>query len=177
RGKQNRFKREYSNSRCSEYVPDIVQTIERQQIREVLQMTHLPYNIIAADLETDPFDVDLVPKPFLSGYFDGNNIQKWWNEKYCVDLMIDYMNANLDPSDVFLHNGGKFDMHYMIHRMHGKPDIINARVVRVSIGPHTFRDSYAILPASLKTFGGKLDIAYWKMHRDYRDQYKKEIEE
>lgn len=136
----------------------------------------LPYKIIAADLETDKFQHGVWIKPFLGGFYDGNKIYRWWNPN-CMDLMFDFLTAEYDPSLIYIHNGGKFDLHFGLHRLDGIPHIIDARIVEVKMAQHTIRDSYSILPVALAKFGGKKSIAYWKMDAPYRDDpaIKKEI--
>jgi DNA polymerase type B, organellar and viral len=145
------------------------------------------YNIIAADLETDPFQYDRWPQPFAAGFYDGSGFYSYWGDD-CVEKFLN-MIATWPASIVYLHNGGKFDLHFLLPYIQGPAKIINSRIVEVKIGPHIWRDSYSILPASLRTFNvkkkvggktvseGKKEIDYRKMERDVRHKHKKEIME
>jgi hypothetical protein len=79
-----------------------------------------------------------------------------------------------------MHNGGKFDIFYMLHKIDTSKDmlIIKDRIVQCWVatygGHHRLRDSYKILPFSLSTYK-KDEIDYHKLESNVRENYKDEI--
>lgn len=129
--------------------------------------------ITTLDFETDPFAYGVRVKPFLAGYYDGENFQSWWNEK-CVTQFLSFMDGQ-QASYVYAHNGGKFDFLLgLLEHAQGPVCIINGRIVECTIGRHIYRDSYSILPIPLKAYD-KDDIDYNKLHRHRRENHREEI--
>lgn len=134
----------------------------------------LSYRIAAADCETDPFQHGREIKPFCCGIWDGETYLQFWGAD-CFQQMIDAI-AHWPKTIIYFHNGGKFDFHFILDHLQGSTRIIDGRIVKSHIGRHEYRDSLAILPAALETFGGKEQIDYeLTMHRDRREQYRAEI--
>jgi len=102
------------------------------------------------DMETDPFQYGRVPKPFVVGMFDGSGFVHFWGPD-CVDRFCAYLEV-LPPTVLYAHNGGRFDFLYLLDRLRGQARIINGRIVSASLGHHTLRDSFAIVPVGLATF-------------------------
>lgn len=136
------------------------------------------------DAETDPFQHDRQPWPFLWGYFDGERFAHWWGRGR-EDELVRYLCALPKETIVYAHNGGKFDFHYLTPWL--DPDqelfVINGRIVRAYLknGPQ-LRDSFALIPESLgsATRGAKIEkrkitIAHLESHR--RDAHRREIVE
>jgi DNA polymerase elongation subunit (family B) len=90
---------------------------------------------------------------------------------------------HLKPGLIYMHNGGRFDIYYLIDEILNRPmKIINGRIAKAQMlcdkGIHELRDSYSIIPIALKNVGGdtqKLDIEYSKLERPVRDHHKEEI--
>lgn len=160
----------------------------------------MDYRFAALDFETDPWHYGRLPLPFYVGVYDGDFYWECWgadlvpqkfNPLWAFDSerLLEYrravakatVSAFLDFTKYwertifYAHNGGKFDYHFMIEHFTGAMKIINARIVKARIGRHEFRDSYAILPVPLATFGGKSEIEYEKMEIAVRDKHRAEI--
>jgi hypothetical protein len=125
------------------------------------------------DLETNPFKAGRKLVPFLAGWYDGKIIRKFWGEdclKRCWKSMRHY------PGYIYLHNGGKFDLHFFLRVIpvadiipDGNPPI-HGRIATLKIlnGP-TFIDSYLILPVPLAAHG-KEEIDYRIFEEDLREK-------
>ena len=125
------------------------------------------------DLETDPFQHGRLPKPFLSGFDNGESVVEFWGPD-CILQLVAYLATLEQPHIIYAHNGGKFDFFYFFDYIENPIRIINGRIVEATIGKHIFRDSYAILPVPLKTHGKK-EIEYWKFEKEHREKHKAEI--
>jgi hypothetical protein len=76
---------------------------------------------------------------------------------------------------VFAHNGGKFDIWYLLpYLTPGTVKIIHGRIVSAMLGIHELRDSFAIMPFALDKYN-KVKIDYEKFRSKVREQYKDEI--
>ena len=66
--------------------------------------------VATADCETDPFKKGRIPRPFVWGFYDGDEYREFWG-----DTQDDFAEF-LGQQDVicYMHNGGKFDFHYLI---------------------------------------------------------------
>ena len=129
--------------------------------------------IATVDCETDPFLYNRFPKPFTWGFYDGEKYIDFWGDD-ATDKMIEHIEKF--NGIVYAHNGGKFDFHYLITKAaeKGKIKIINGRIAEYRLGKARLRDSWLILPVSLKQMQ-KDDIEYWKMEKEHRQKYKYEI--
>ena len=138
-----------------------------------------------ADSETDPFEYDEIPKPFIWGIFNGEIENGFYREflgtgpafectRTDLNVMVDW----LSEQDVILyaHNGGKFDWHFLAHRFEADSEllIINGRLARFKIGKCEFRDSFSLMPVSLDQYN-KMKFDYTKMHREHRADHLPEI--
>lgn len=149
--------------------------------------------VYTMDFETDPFEHGNRVYPFACGLFDGRNFTSVWHNPQvpastrkrndhreimslykCGDKMVTILN-NLPPSIVYMHNGGRFDIFYLMKYLDAEMRIINGRIVQCRLGRHEIRDSFAILPMGLGKMGGKKDIDISKLHRDVREQHRVEI--
>ncbi len=137
--------------------------------------------IYTLDSETDPFVHGRKPLPFAWGLFTGTYFDFTWGDN-CTEEMLAKL-YELPPGIIYMHNGGRFDIYFMIEKILNKPmKIINGRITKALIdclnGQHEIRDSYAIMPQALGSVDseeGKLDIDYKLMERETRDEYKDEI--
>jgi len=129
--------------------------------------------IWVADSETDPFNLGIIPKPFIWGVYNGYG-SGFYIEFTSTDDFVDYV-AKRDII-LYAHNGGKFDWHFISHRFVAGSDllIINGRLSRFQIGRCEFRDSFNLMPVSLDQYQ-KEKIDYTKMHYLYREQHMPEI--
>lgn len=127
----------------------------------------------AGDCETDPFLYDRVPKPFLWGLYTGISYHQFETPEQFVEFVRD------QDVIVYFHNGGKFDMFFLLQYINLEEElkVINGRLVSAKIGKCELRDSWNILPVPLKTFGQKLEIEYWKLEAEHRATHMKEISE
>jgi hypothetical protein len=106
-------------------------------------------NIAVIDSETDPFKRGRIPKPFIFGFFNGEDYTEYTN--------LDYLIEDLQDQEliVYAHNGGKFDYHFMLKYLQPYDEdifIINGRLARFKIGICEFRDSINILPVALAQY-------------------------
>lgn len=137
--------------------------------------------LLTLDCETDPFLAGRIPTPFAWGLYDGETFEYTWGKDCTADMMTVLYNTK--PSIIYIHNGGKFDVYFMMDYLINEPmRIINGRIVKAKLkcagGFHEIRDSYAILPIALKrvdTVGGKLEIEYALMEAGEREKHRKEI--
>ncbi len=126
--------------------------------------------IWVADSETDPFEFDIIPKPFIWGVYNGKDYYEFTD----TDKFVDFVSGK----DIILyaHNGGKFDWHFISHRF--EPDspllIIAGRIVRFTIGQCEFRDSMNIYAKPLSAFAKEI-FDYNKMHESVRAEHMEEI--
>lgn len=128
-----------------------------------------------ADIETDPFAHGRHPRPFCAGFFDGKAYTSFWG-KDCIAKLADVI--RLYDGDVYFHNGGKFDVHYLLeHISLDKPVTflkINGRIAKLPFGKATILDSFLLLPIALRRLE-KIDIDYDKMESGVRETHKAEI--
>jgi hypothetical protein len=137
--------------------------------------------IYTLDSETDPFQHGRKPMPFCWGLWDGETFHVTWGDN-CTAEMIEHLRT-LKPGIIYMHNGGRFDIYYLMTEILNLPmKIINGRITKATMicnrGKHEIRDSYSIIPVPLKNTvkeDGKLDIEYSKLEKDVRDEHRIEI--
>ncbi len=130
------------------------------------------------DAETDPFLYGRVPKPFCWGFYDGERYVYFWGSTRddCTKALLHFLEDQEHEYTIYAHNGGKFDFMFFVEKLQGKIRIVNGRILEASLGKHTLRDSYAILPIPLAKLGaGKETIDYRLMEVGLREQFKEEI--
>lgn len=169
-------------------------TVKRRPIQEPLPEPEeydappLTKVLCTVDIETDPFEVDLHPRPFAIGFADDDGgYVEWWGED-CVERYFEHLttyNRQLiergTEAVVYAHNGGKFDFHYFMDYLDtdSRPFLIDKRMVKMSFAGVEHRDSYSLLPLPLKKLKSrkwqKLDIDIAKLGRLFREQHKEEI--
>lgn len=133
--------------------------------------------IYTLDIETDPFEHGKFPKPFVVGFYDGERFVYRWGRK-CIEEMYEHV-IQQKPGIIYVHNGGKFDVFYLLDWLERGLHIINGRIVKANIPtwtkrPHEFRDSFAIMPFALAKYK-KDEIDYTHLRKDLRDKYREEI--
>jgi hypothetical protein len=136
------------------------------------------------DLETDPFLKGRLPVAFAGCFFDGKISSIFWGGDCCqktVDAAIEF-SMKCEGLLVFAHNGGKFDFHFLlaaILKRFSADDLeimaIGSRIVKIKCPTLEFRDSYALIPKPLKSFGNKKEIDITKLESVCREQNKEEI--
>lgn len=125
--------------------------------------------ITACDCETDPFLHGRNPLPFIWGFYDGKDFETFDTTEAFVE------HVRHKKIIIYAHNGGKFDFIYLLPFVgETKAQIINGRIVSMSLGEAELVDSYAAVPESLKKIK-KLDIEYWKLEKENRDKFRAEI--
>lgn len=143
--------------------------------------TGIPY--ATADLETDPFKkggrypLGRLPEAFCAGFFDGKLSEIFEGEKNeCCRMLVD--RAIQFRGIIYLHNGGKFDLHFLLTFLLEKfacedikPTCIGPRMVAVKTPACEFRDSFSLIPKRLKDISRaeKKEIAIWKLEKDAAD--------
>lgn len=137
--------------------------------------------IYTLDCETDPFRYAKVVMPFVWGFYDGTEFRHWWGPD-CTAKMLEYL-ASIPPGIIYMHNGGKFDIYFLIETVLGyRPAfIVNRRIVRAYMRPeygrHELRDSYAIMPFAFAETGEKKSIDYDWFEPELREAYRDRIVE
>lgn len=120
--------------------------------------------IAVVDAETDPFKYGRVPEPFVWGFFDGL--------RFLTFDTAQEMMAFLEGERfiIYAHNGGRFDWHYLKDFIPRPSEImlINGRIAKFTVGECEFRDSFNMIPVSLKVFD-KDKINYELMEKEKRD--------
>ena len=126
--------------------------------------------IWVADSETDPFDYDVIPKPFIWGLYNGTEYYEFTNTSSFIDFIRNR------KAIVYAHNGGKFDWHFISPWFeHDSPLLVIAgRLARFKIGECEFRDSINLYAKPLEAFQ-KEKFDYNKMHYSVRHRYMDEI--
>ncbi len=123
--------------------------------------------ISVCDAETDPFKRYRVPKPFVWGWYDGDD--------YKVFDTTEELAAFLATQDCicYAHNGGRFDWHFLLPFAEAYDEImlINGRIAKMRIGACELRDSINIIPVPLSEYK-KDDIDYSIMEEGERDKPK-----
>ena len=128
--------------------------------------------VAVADSETDPFKHGRIPRPFIWGLYDGRNYYEFSDTDDFVAHIKDR------PYDLYAHNGGKFDWHFLFDYIEPGTEcrVITGRLVEVRLGQSRLLDSYALLPTSLSAFE-KMQFDYWKLEPENRAQHMGEIRE
>lgn len=123
-----------------------------------------------ADSETDPFDFDVIPAPFIWGCFNGTDYHEFEN----TDDFVNFITRR--NCIVYAHNGGKFDWHFISPWFErDKPLLVIAgRLSRFQIGKAEFRDSINLYAKPLEAFQ-KEKFDYNKMYKTVRHEYMDEI--
>lgn len=152
---------------------DIVNEVDKKPAKR----KHQKKKLATLDFETDPFLYGRTPVPFSVGLYieDGEYIEFWGDD--CLEELIYFLNSYKEPLRIYAHNGGKFDFVFLLRMgiLERDVNVIAGRIVVARLAHHELRDSYAIIPIPLSAAGDKLDIEYWKMEREHREQYKAEI--
>lgn len=140
------------------------------------------------DLETDPFakpgehdslqldNLDI--SPFACGCSYADDYRPYfsaWGDN-CIDRFMAEVDANPDPTIYYAHNGGKFDMRWILRFLPAQKFLeIKGRLVRASYGIHEFRDSFSLYALPLAALGGKEEIDYALMRRSVREAHREAI--
>lgn len=131
------------------------------------------------DLETDPFKHGRLPAPFAAGFFDGKRHSVRWGPD-CVKSILKA--CHKFDGLIYAHNGGKFDFHFLVEELigrYGESNVkvlaIGSRIVSIKTPGPEFRDSFALIPKPLRSFGAKKEIEIDKLEADCRDRHKREI--
>lgn len=123
-------------------------------------------DIWVADCETDPFDGKTIVAPFIWGTMNIETLE--YHQFYKTDDFVDFFeNQNCI---VYAHNGGKFDWHFILHRIAEETRlmIISGRLAKFKIGECEFRDSWNIIPMPLAAVQ-KTVVDYSIFTKDKRD--------
>lgn len=120
-------------------------------------------DIWTLDCETDPFEVGVIPEPFLWGLYNGGA-----DEYHQFETAAEVADFISDKEIlIYAHNGGKFDYHYMKPFFNSDQPlmVIGGRIARFKIGDAELRDSTNLLPVPLSAFQKeKVDYNIFKRH-------------
>jgi len=125
--------------------------------------------VTTCDCETDPFLHGRVGLPFIWGFFDGKIFLTFDKTE---DFVEHVKHRNIT---IYAHNGGKFDFMYLLEYVgETRAQIINGRIISMSLGNAVLVDSYAAVPQGLGSIK-KDAIEYWKMEKAVRHLHREEI--
>lgn len=126
----------------------------------------MPKKIAVIDCETDPFKEGRIPQPFIWGYYAPDDGFLRFKD---VEELFEFLNGQ--DIRIYAHNGGKFDFHYMLHKIPSweKVIMINGRLAQFRIEKLEFCDSYCILPVPLASYN-KTKIDYNLFEKENRDK-------
>ena len=125
------------------------------------------------DIETHDWD-----KIYAIGYtFDGIDANMVYADNKGNDYFIKWLLENLPEGIIYSHNGGKFDNLFIFDYCikHGI-DVFALKVIHSSLARFAikyngkrleFRDSFLIMPASLKNLTNSFNVAHKKLAMDY----------
>lgn len=136
------------------------------------------YRTAVFDCETDPFskqraETATFPKPFTCAFHDGERFIEAWGPD-CVERVMGEIAGLDDHYLIYVHNGGRFDFHFLFDYVEEPVFIIGSRLIEFSQGVHRrkahhiWRDSLAIIPVALAEFH-KTKIDYGLMEASRRD--------
>lgn len=133
--------------------------------------------VATLDAETDPFKYGRTPEPFVWGLYLDTTFTYFWGKtpQECCEKLIDFLKDERDLV-IYIHNGGKFDVHFLLEYLDQELMIINGRIAVCYLfgGAIEIRDSWLILPLPLSAHA-KDDIDYNKMERENREHHRHEI--
>lgn len=127
--------------------------------------------VAAGDSETDPFLFGRIPQPFAWGllFTDGQRFMTWGKD--CTKKFVNYL-LDIDyPTEIYMHNGGKFDFHFLLPYANKYEDvkIINGRIATMHIGQVKLIDSFLLMPFALEKFR-KTKIDYEIFEKEEREK-------
>lgn len=132
-----------------------------------------PRQLMTLDAETDPFKAGRIPKPFAWNLYDGSAHFTFWGDD-CTEQLISHIVKHCDNGLIYAHNGGKFDVHFLLKYLNEDIKIINGRIAVCSIGTNEIRDSMLIFPQALSAYE-KDEIDYSLFEADERENAKEKI--
>lgn len=135
-------------------------------------MGKLNFGVI--DSETDPFVFGRVPAPFAWEILLPNGVRYvTWGKNATVEIVE--ILRGLHKCELYAHNGGKFDCHFLLPYVESQDlMIINGRIAKLRIGDVTITDSYLLVPLPLEAYK-KTKIDYSKFEKRVREKHKREI--
>jgi hypothetical protein len=126
------------------------------------------------------FDIEAYEwnKVYAIGIYDGITLNSYAHSDTKNDIFIKWLLDNLNDKDiVYAHNGGKYDFLFLLNYIKKykikirEIKIIHASLVMIRIEYNKklieFRDSFAILPVSLKQLTIDFDVEHKKLEMDY----------
>lgn len=139
-----------------------------------------PVQIAILDMETDPFDNvgKTAVYPFLAVLHRNDAAPLvLWDENYprLMQQVRDAILALPGRFIIYAHNGGRFDFLLLLRELRGEVLFKGRSLMSAQIGPHELRDSFHIIPESLKNANRKTEIDYSYFTRARRGKHKQEI--
>jgi hypothetical protein len=133
-------------------------------------MSNLMPKIAGCDCETDPFDGTTNIKPFIWGYYTREAYREFHSTEHFANFLRDEV---ADSRVVYFHNGGKFDVLYLLPYIDRTAPltIVNGRIVRCYIGACEVRDSYSLFNMPLAAYR-KDDFDYSILSKGERNKAK-----
>lgn len=139
-----------------------------------------PVQIAVLDMETDPFDnVNQTPvHPFLAIlYAPEFEPIKIWDENWhrLMAQVRDCIAALPGRYIIYAHNGGRFDYLLLLRELRGQVLFKGRSLMSARIGAHEIRDSFHIIPESLKNANRKTEIDYSWFIKSRRNSHRDAI--
>ncbi len=118
-------------------------------------------------------------KVYAIGIYNGKETKMLVNNYYTNNAFIEWLLNNLQNGDIiYAHNGGRYDFLFIFDylRENKKAKLQNIKVISSSVVMFKinykgktleFRDSFSILPASLKRLTNDFDVLHKKLEMDY----------
>jgi DNA polymerase type B, organellar and viral len=127
---------------------------ERSRKKDIATAEMRKRNIAILDMETDPFDNinKTSVYPFLAVlYSDQFETVIIWEENYdaLVRKIVGAIEALPQPFTIYAHNGGRFDFLFLLRSIRGHVSFKGRGIMSASIGKHSLRDSFHIIPERL----------------------------
>ncbi len=126
------------------------------------------------DFETDPFLAGRYPEPFAGClYFSPDEFYVVWGDN--PQKEIARLLREQPKCEVYAHNGGKFDFHFLLpHVDKAEARIIHGRLAVLNCGNAKLIDSMLLIPVGLGKYK-KTEIDYAKFEEDEREKHREEI--
>jgi len=126
------------------------------------------------------FDIEAYEwnKIYAIGLYDGSKVLTHISDNEPNTAFVEWLLDNLNDGDIlFAHNGGKYDFLFLFQFIQERKvkirdiKVIHASVVMLKIEYNNkvleFRDSFALLPVSLKNLTIDYDVEHKKLQMDY----------
>lgn len=160
--------------------PDFNRGQWMRDYRRVTRKNKPAVKIAVLDMETDPFDNanNQAVHPFCSVlYSEHFNTVVIWDEDWIkhMERLRDVIMSLPDRFIIYAHNGGRFDYLLLLRELRGQVLFKGRSLMSAKIGAHELRDSFHIIPESLKNANRKTEIDYSWFTKSRRSSHRDAI--